>query len=147
VIHISADGLSANARTRLFQGGGNADGSSGSWIGGVYENTAFKEDGEWKFGRQDLHHLFNASYRNGWARVGPQAAKGALANRPANGREVRGGGITQGLGGAASPSRFAQEMPPDRPIRSRQYAFPDISDPAFHYRNPVSGRMPKELLP
>ena len=146
VIHISADGMSANARTRLFQGGGNADGSSGSWIGGIYENTAFKEDGEWKFGRQDLHHLFNASYRNGWARVGPQAAT-AAANRPANGREVRGGGITQGLGGAASPSRFAQEMPPDRPIRSRQYTFPEISNPAFHYKNPVSGRMPTELLP
>ena len=138
--------LSANARTRLFQAGGNADGSSGSWIGGIYENTAFKEDGEWKFGRQDLHHLFNASYRNGWARVGPQAAT-AAASRSANGREVRGGGITQGLGGAASPNRFAQEMPPDRPIRSRQYTFPEISNPAFHYKNPVSGRMPKELLP
>ena len=147
VIHISADGTSANARTRLFQSGGNADGSSGSWIGGVYENTAFKEDGEWKFGRQDLHHTFNASYRNGWARVGAAAAAAAPANRPATGREVRGGGITQGLGGAASPNRFAAEMPPDRPIRARQYTFPEISEIAFHYKNPVSGRMPKELLP
>ena len=32
VIHISEDGNSANARLRLFQCGGNADGSSGSWI-------------------------------------------------------------------------------------------------------------------
>ena len=38
-------------------------------------------------------------------------------------------------------------MPPDRPIRSRQYAFPDISEPAFHYKNPVSGREPERLLP
>ena len=38
------------------------------------------------------------------------------------------------------------DMTPDRPIRSRQYAFPEIIEPAFHYRNPVSGRMPKELL-
>jgi hypothetical protein len=38
-------------------------------------------------------------------------------------------------------------MPPDRPIRARQYAFPDISEPAFHYVNPVSGRRPAELLP
>src|SRR5690606_29574727 len=40
VIHVSEDGLSAKARLRLFQCGGNADGSTGSWIGGIYENTA-----------------------------------------------------------------------------------------------------------
>ena len=34
VIHISEDGQSAKARFRLFQGGGAANGSSGSWIGG-----------------------------------------------------------------------------------------------------------------
>ena len=171
VIHVAEDGTSAKARLRLFQLGGNADGSSGSWIGGVYENTAFKEDGEWKFGVQDLHHIFNASYRNGWARVGgatrgaapaaPGAVPGARgtgapaggqrgpapAGRGVAGRDVPGGGITQGLGGAASPSRFATEFPPDRPIRARQYAFPTIVEPAFHYKNPVSGRMPAELLP
>jgi hypothetical protein len=38
-------------------------------------------------------------------------------------------------------------MAPDRPIRARQYAFPEITEPAFHYKNPVSGRMPKDLLP
>jgi hypothetical protein len=171
VIHVSEDGKSAKARLRLFQLGGNADGSSGSWIGGVYENTAVFEDGEWKFGVQDLHHIFNASYRNGWARVGaPAAARGnaapggragqpvqpaatptapgAAAPAPGRtGRDVPGGGIQQGLGGAASPARFVTEFPPDRPIRARQYAFPQIVEPAFHYKNPVSGRMPAELLP
>jgi hypothetical protein len=38
-------------------------------------------------------------------------------------------------------------MPPDRPIRARQYSFPEVSEPAFHYLNPVSGRAPPELLP
>jgi len=180
VIHVAADAKSAKARLRLFQLGGNSDGSSGSWIGGIYENTAVFENGEWKFGIQDLHHIFNASYRNGWSRVGaaragaPAAAgqRGAAPPVPAGqraaappaappggapaagapargatGRDVPGGGITQGLGGAASPNRFVQEMPPDRPIRARQYAFPEIVEPAFHYRNPVTGRMPKELLP
>ena len=191
VIHVAEDGMSAKARLRLFQSGGNADGSSGSWIGGIYENTAVFENGEWKFGVQDLHHIFNASYRNGWARVGaaargaapagggqragappaggqraaappapagaapapatPAAGAGAGAAaagaRGAAGREVQGGGITQGLGGAAQPSRFIKEFPPDKPIRARQYAFPEIVEPAFHYKNPVSGRMPKELLP
>ena len=214
VIHVAEDGMSAKARLRLFQDGGNADGSSGSWIGGIYENTAVFENGEWKFGVQDLHHIFNASYRNGWGRVGnaargaapagggqraaapatgntppaggqagtvppaggqagtlppaggqagtvppaggqagtvppaaPAPGGGAAGARGATGRDVPGGGITQGLGGAAQPSRFIKEFPPDRPIRARQYAFPEIVEPAFHYKNPVSGRMPAELLP
>ena len=75
VIHVSADARTARARLRLFQDGGNADGSSGSWIGGTYENTAVFENGEWKFGVQDLHHSFNASYRNGWARLAESAGK------------------------------------------------------------------------
>src|SRR6478609_980096 len=145
VIHIAADGQTAMARLRLFQAGGAADGSSGSWIGGIYENTALFENGEWKFGIQDLHHLYNASYRNGWARVGPGV--GQLKGRPPSPRDQRGGGITQGLGGAATPSRFVSEMPPDRPIRARQYAFPEITEPAFHYVNPVSGRVPANRMP
>ncbi len=32
------------------------------------------------------------------------------------------------------------DFPPDRPIRSKQYAFPEIVEPAFHYKNPVTGR-------
>ncbi len=145
VIHISEDGRSARARVRLFQMGGAADGTSASWIGGIYENTAIKENGEWKFGVQELYHAFNASYRNGWARVGPVAR--ALAGQGKPGREGVGGGITQGLGGARGGSHLATEMPPDRPIRVRQYAFPEIVEPPFHYKNPVSGRMPQELLP
>ncbi len=160
VIHVSGDGLHASARLRLFQGGGNADGSSGSWIGGIYENTAVFEDGEWKFGIQDLHHLFNASYRNGWGRAGgatipsrrpaqaaSAAAPGAAGPAPAAGRNTQGGGITQGLGGARSPSSWSSDYPPDRRIRARQYAFPEITEPAFHYVNPVSGRAPKESMP
>ena len=145
VIHVSEDGRSARARVRLFQMGGAADGSSASWIGGVYENTAVFENGEWKFGIQELYHAFNASYRNGWARVGPVAK--ALAGQGKPGREAVGGGITQGLGGARGGANIATEMPPDHPIRVRQYAFPEIVEPPFHYKNPVSGRMPPELLP
>jgi hypothetical protein len=138
---------SAKARLRLFQCGGNANGSSGSWIRGIYENTAVKENGEWKFGVQDLHHIFNASYHNGWARVGVAARTTAGTEPMQTARDVPGGGIQQGLGGAASPSRFANEFPPDRPICSKQYTFPQISEPAFHYKNPVTGRLPAELLP
>jgi hypothetical protein len=145
VIHVSEDGKSARARVRLFQMGGAADGSSASWIGGIYENTAIYENGEWKFGIQELYHAFNASYRNGWARVGPVAR--ALAGQGKPGREAVGGGITQGLGGAKGGTNVATEMPPDHPIKVRQYAFPEIVEPPFHYKNPVSGRPPPELLP
>jgi len=145
VIDVADDGLSARARLRLFQAGGNADGSSGSWIGGIYENTAVFENGEWKFGIQDLHHIFNASYRNGWARVGAGAT--TLTGKAPTARDQRGGGITQGLGGASTSGNWTKDFPPDRKIRARQYAFPEIVEPAFHYVNPVSGRKPKELLP
>ena len=125
VIDVSPDGLSAKGRFRLFQMGGAADGSAGSWIGGIYENTAVFEDGEWKFGVQDLHHLYNATYRGGWARV-----------------------TESGLRGGPRVGGVADQMPPDHAIRvQRQYAFPEIVEPAFHYRNPVSGRAPAELLP
>jgi hypothetical protein len=161
VIHVAEDGMSARARLRLFQDGGAANGTSGSWIGGIYENTADFENGEWKFGIQDLHHIFNASYRNGWARVGGAAGGGAPGAAPAarpaaatpaagatapTGRDVRGGGLTEGLGGAASPSSWMTTFPSDRKIRARQYAFPEIVEPAFHYVNPVSGRPPKEFV-
>jgi hypothetical protein len=127
VIHISEDGKKSQARLRLFQLGGSAAGTSGSWIGGVYENTALVENGEWKFGIQDLHHTFNAPYRTGWAKYGN-------TGRSAPGSAARGGGLST-------------QMPPDRPIRARQYAFPEVDEIAFHYTNPVSGRAPKDLLP
>jgi hypothetical protein len=169
VTTVSADGMSAKQRLRLFQDGGAANGSSGSWIGGIYEETAVYEDGEWKLATQDLHHLFNASYRNGWARVGgvttlksqgdraaPAAPVAAAGAQPAavraagaapaapGGRDVPGGGLTQGIGGMRSFD--TKEFPPDRQIRARQYAFPDIVDVGFHYVNPVSGRAPKVLV-
>jgi hypothetical protein len=142
VIHVSADGKKANARLRLFQGGGRMDGTSATWIGGTYENTAFFENGEWKFGRQDLHHHFNASYRNGWAKFAAQGAPAAQAPKPA---------ATKGPAPAAPKARpivsLTDQIAPDWPIRARQYTFPVIDEPAFHYKNPVSGRAPKELLP
>jgi hypothetical protein len=105
-------------------------GVSASWIGGIYENTAWKENGEWKFGVQDLHHIFNASYRNCWARSATAAAaRPQQPSAPKISRDTPGGGIQQGLGGAASPTRFMSEFPPDRPIRSKQYAFPEIVEP------------------
>jgi hypothetical protein len=99
------------------------------------------------FRSPNLHHIFNASYRNGWGRIGAAARVKSQPGLPQTGRDVPGGGIQQGLGGAATAPLFAAEFPADRPIRSKQYAFPQIVEPAFHYRNPATGRMPSELLP
>jgi hypothetical protein len=111
-------------------------------IGGTYENTAVRER-QWKLA-QDLHHSFNASYRNGWARLAK--ARGNPEGKPAC-RAMRAVADHAGPGGAASAPKFSAEFPPDHPIRSRQYSFPEIVEPAFHYVNPVSGRKPGELLP
>ncbi|MEO5923009.1 MAG: nuclear transport factor 2 family protein [Bryobacteraceae bacterium] len=137
VIHISDDAMSAKARLRLFQGGGRMDGTSASWIGGTYENSAWFENGEWKFGIQDLHHHFNATSKNGWAKFTPRAVAPVKPAGPAPTGPAKG----------KAPASLAAQMAPDRPIRTRQYLFPEIDEPAFHYKNPVSGRMPRELLP
>jgi hypothetical protein len=143
VTTVSADGLSAKQRLRLFQAGGAANGSSGSWIGGIYEETAVYEEGEWKLATQDLHHLFNASYRNGWARVGGVTRLKSQGDAPG---PAPGGGLTEGIGGMRPGNSYAKDFPPDRKIRAAQYAFPQIVEPGFHYVNPVSGRPPRELV-
>jgi hypothetical protein len=68
VIHVSADGQRAQIRARLFQLGGPA-GGEGSWVSGIYENTATIEDGTWKLSKQDLYNVWSAASRGGWARV------------------------------------------------------------------------------
>jgi len=78
VIHVSADARSAKIRGRLFQLGGPA-GGEGSWISGIYENSAVNEDGTWKLSGMDLDYVWSASSRGGWVRVktpptAPQAA-------------------------------------------------------------------------
>jgi hypothetical protein len=103
VIHVSADGRSAKIRARLWQLG-NSAGGEGVWVSGIYEqtaalgstapgSTAAEEGGIWKLSSTNLHHMWTAPSRGGWA------------------------------GAKAAP------------------AVP------FHYRNPVSNRVPPVLLP
>jgi len=53
VIHVSVDGRSAKIRVRPFQLGSRA-GGEGSWLSGIYENTAVDEGGTWKLSGMDL---------------------------------------------------------------------------------------------
>ena len=120
VIHVSADAQSAKIRGRLFQMGGPS-GGEGSWISGIYENSAVDEDGTWKLSGMDLDYIWTAPARGGWVRVtAPPAA----------------------------PQVTMKEFPPDRPLRGSIAApFPKVHSVPFHYRNPVSGRVPPVLLP
>ena len=121
VIHVSADGRNSRIRTRAFQLGGRA-GGEGSWISAIYENTAVDEDGTWKLSGMDLDYVWNAPSRGGWVRV----------TTPPTAPEVT----------------MAKEFPPDRPLRGSIAApFPKVHTVPFHYRNPVSGRVPPVLLP
>jgi hypothetical protein len=121
VIHVSADARSAKIRVRLFQLGGPA-GGEGSWISGIYENTAVDEDGTWKLSGMDLDYVWNAPSRGGWVRL----------KTPPTAPQVA----------------MAREFPPDRPLRGSIAApFPKVHTVPFHYANPVSGRVPPLLLP
>ena len=121
VIHVSADAKSAKIRARLFQLGGPS-GGEGSWISGIYENSAVDEDGTWKLSGMDLDYIWTAPSRGGWVRVKTPPAAPQVA--------------------------MAKEFPPDRPLRGSIAApFPKVHTVPFHYRNPVSGRVPQVLLP
>jgi hypothetical protein len=121
VIHVSADGRSAKIRVRPFQLGGPA-GGEGSWVSGVYENTSVNEDGTWKLSGMDLDYVWQAPSRGGWVRVTTPPTAPVVA--------------------------MASEFPPDRPLRGSIAApFPKVHTVPFHYRNPVSGRVPPVLLP
>jgi hypothetical protein len=121
VIHVAPDGRTAKVRVRLLQMGGPA-GGEGSWLTGVYENTTVLEDGAWKLSGMDLDYVWQAPSRGGWVRV----------------KEAP----------TAPPVNLATEFPPDRPLRGSIAApFPKVHTVPFHYRNPVSGRVPPVLLP
>jgi hypothetical protein len=121
VIHVSSDARSAKIRGRLLQMGGPS-GGTGTWITGVYENSAVDEAGTWKLSGMDLDYIWTAPSRGGWARV----------TTPPTAPQVA----------------MAKEFPPDRPLRgSVAPPFPKVHAVPFHYKNPVSGRVPPVLLP
>jgi hypothetical protein len=124
VVTVAPDARTARVRTKLFQLNSARDGD-GSFISGIYENTLVRERGIWKIRRMDLDYVWNANYAGGWARV---AERGAPSRAP------------------AAPAQFSPA--PDGPLRGVSSApFPQVAIMAFHYRNPVSGREPPELLP
>jgi len=122
VITPAADGQSARIRLRLVQLGGTP--ARGGWIGGIYENGVVKENGVWKLSAMDLDYVYSADYKGGWAKVA-----GAESRRYA-------------------PAPNSVPIAPDRPLRGVVFApYPERVETGFHYKNPVSGRMPPVMLP
>jgi hypothetical protein len=139
VILVAEDGRSAAIRTRLFQPQSSRTRAMG-FGAGMYNDQAVLEDGIWRLWSVaiDEHYFQSAGYAGGWSGVEP--------TDPA---------ILQRQGGATS-----SDYPPDIPLADlgeREVGFrggpgtvlawPSILPMWFHYRNPVSGRVPELYWP
>jgi hypothetical protein len=108
VIDVAEDGRTARIRSRAFSMMGNA-GRAGNWMGGVYENELVKEDGEWKFQKDQVMNTYFAPYDVGWK---------DLPARPAPG--------------------VTESNPPDRPPSFHFDMYPKSFLPPYHYPDPVA---------
>jgi hypothetical protein len=137
VVSVAPDGQSARIRNKLLQLNSSRDGD-GSYIVGIYENNLVRENGVWKISRMDLDYTWNANYSTGWARVPERRTAPATSAA----------GTSPAPRAAAVPAGTSGLPPPDGPLRGAPAApYPDLAVMAFHYKNPVSGRDPPELLP
>jgi len=109
VIHISADGQTANMRSRAFSIMGEF-GIYSMWMGGIYENDFVKEGGIWKIRKDQVFNSYFVQYATGWKDT-------ALRPPP---------GITD-----ANPP----DLPPSMPFEM----YPKAFLPPFHYPHPVTG--------
>jgi len=134
VILVAEDGRSASARTRLFQPASSRTRAMG-FAGGMYHNQVVLENGVWKFWSVviDEHYFSSPTYEGGWS-----SAK--LTKR--------------------SPPVQDATYPPDIPLTKlgerelgfrggvgEEISWPGLLPMWFHYRNPVSGRVPDKYWP
>jgi hypothetical protein len=134
VILVAEDGRSASIRSRLFQPGSAYTRAMG-FGGGMYHDQVVLENGIWRFWSVviDEHYFSSPTYEGGWS-----AAK--LTKR--------------------QPPAPNTTYPPDIPLtklgeRERGFrggvgeeiSWPGILPMWFHYKNPVSGRVPEYYWP
>jgi len=110
VVHVAPDGRSAKARWRLFAQEARY-GEFAEWGVGWYENDYVREDGVWKIDHLRQYNRMYTPDQEGWAET-------ALPG----------------------PSyQLMSELVPDAPSASGHALYPAVSDPDFHYANPVTG--------
>lgn len=148
VIHVSADGRSAHLRTRLFQPRTHKEhlpeGAfyAAGFHAGMYPNdqTVLEPDGVWRLWSLtiDEPYFTSPTWKGGWAAVGPRDEDAP----------------------APRPNPLLERFPPDvllTDLGRREEHFrggtgdviewPGILPMWFHYRNPVSGRVPEHYWP
>ena len=138
VVLVAADGRSASIRTRLFQPASSRTRAMG-FGGGMYHNQVVLEDGVWKLWSVtiDEHYFSSPTYEGGWS--------SAKDPDPATTRRQ---------------TAQSNDYPPDIPLtklgeRERGFrggtgdmiVWPGILPMWFHYKNPVSGRVPENYWP
>ena len=136
VILVAEDGRSASIRSRLFQPGSSHTRAMG-FGGGMYHDQVVLEDGVWRFWSVviDEHYFSSPTYEGGWS-----AAKDPVTPR--------------------RPPAPNTAYPPDIPLTNlgerergfrggtgEEMAWPAILPMWFHYKNPVSGRVPEHYWP
>jgi hypothetical protein len=107
VVHVSEDGLTAEARWREIAMTGQFQ-ESAYWGDAVLENRYVKDDGVWKIASMRVFTNFVAPYEGGWASLNPTAAD-------------------------AWVSEAARALPADRPPTESYAPFPSLYTPPFHY--------------
>ena len=140
MILVADDGRSASIRSRLFQPGSSRTRASGLG-GGMYHDQVVLEDGVWKLWSVTIdEHYFSVADATKAAGRRQRIPIPAAARRPR--------------------SAQANDYPPDIPLtklgeRERGFrggtgetiAWPSILPMWFHYKNPVSGRVPEHYWP
>jgi hypothetical protein len=134
VILVAEDGRSASIRSRLFQPGSAYTRAMG-FGGGMYHDQVVLENGIWRFWSVviDEHYFSSPTYEGGWSAATLTTRQPPVQNTayPPDIPLTRLGERERGFRGGVG----------------EEISWPGILPMWFHYKNPVSGRVPEYYWP